>query len=263
MYSIRNRKWSNEILEALRVPASMLPSVADIGKKIGTLQNEYADALGLPAGIVIRAGLGDTQASYIGSGCTPSEFLLNFGTGSQLMWEEPTFRLVPETDTRYLSESRYLIAIPTLSGGESYRALAEFFRDVIRAFTDQDALVVRLYERMNELALNSHPSTILIEPFFNGHRFRGEELRASISGLDLSNFTVQNLTDAMLRGMIEELAQPYGRAGVKHKGIVASGNGIRRNAALRKRAVERFGLKLRLSNHEEEAALGAAMVAAG
>src|SRR5205085_5500327 len=48
MYSIRDRKWSNEILEALQIPLSMLPNVADIGEEIGKLNDSFADVLGLP-----------------------------------------------------------------------------------------------------------------------------------------------------------------------------------------------------------------------
>jgi sedoheptulokinase len=122
----------------------------------------------------------------------------------------------------------------------------------------------QIYAMMNQAALaDDEAAGLNVIPFFNGSRTKGEELRASISGISRENFHIKNLIRATLEGMVEEIAAPYlalppeERA---HAGIVASGNGIRRNPALRVIAEKKFGLPIRLSPFEEEAALGAALL---
>jgi sedoheptulokinase len=104
----------------------------------------------------------------------------------------------------------------------------------------------------------------MLDPFFNGHRFLGEDLRGAIGGLAPANFNVSNILRATLNGMVDELAMPYFTIPSKvrkHQGLLGSGNGIRKNAALRQVAEERFKMPLRLSPVVEEAAIGAAILA--
>ena len=53
----------------------------------------------------------------------------------------------------------------------------------------------------------------------------------------------------------------YEQINEKKSGIVGSGNGIRRNEALVKIFEEKFGFKMKIPVHLEEAAAGAAMFA--
>ncbi len=70
--------WDDSILEALRIPASVLPTVVDSSGVIGP-----ATAL---AGAPPIAGIaGDQQASLVGQGCTrPGLAKVTFGTGGML-----------------------------------------------------------------------------------------------------------------------------------------------------------------------------------
>lgn len=73
-----NADWSTRILEALRIPASILPTVVDSIGAIGP-----ATAL---EGAPLIAGLaGDQQSSLIGQGCvSPGQTKITFGTGGML-----------------------------------------------------------------------------------------------------------------------------------------------------------------------------------
>jgi glycerol kinase len=70
--------WDHSVLEALRIPASVLPRIVDSSSLLGP-----AAAL---AGAPPIAGLaGDQQASLIGQGCTlPGSAKMTFGTGGML-----------------------------------------------------------------------------------------------------------------------------------------------------------------------------------
>jgi glycerol kinase len=70
--------WSDPLLEALRIPRSMLPRIVD---SIG----EIGPASALPGAPVIAGIAGDQQASLIGQGCVaPGQAKITFGTGGML-----------------------------------------------------------------------------------------------------------------------------------------------------------------------------------
>src|SRR5205823_8158513 len=70
--------WAPHILEALRVPESMLPAIVDSSGVVG-------QAEALPGAPPIAGIAGDQQASLIGQGCTkPGLAKITFGTGGML-----------------------------------------------------------------------------------------------------------------------------------------------------------------------------------
>lgn len=70
--------WDDRILEALRVPPSMLPRIVDSSGVVG-------EALALPGSPPIAGIAGDQQASLVGQGCTrPGLAKITFGTGGML-----------------------------------------------------------------------------------------------------------------------------------------------------------------------------------
>jgi glycerol kinase len=70
--------WRPEVLEALRVPAAVLPSVVDSSGVAG-------EARALPGAPPIAGIAGDQQASLVGQGCTlPGLAKVTFGTGGML-----------------------------------------------------------------------------------------------------------------------------------------------------------------------------------
>ena len=265
MYDIITQEWKQDVISAIGIEHNLLPEIAEPGTDLGPIAKNIADRLGLPLDARIHAGIGDTQASYLGSGCSMDEILLNFGTGSQSMWEIQSGGPVATegTDIRYLLGGRYIVTVQTLAGGKAYQIVANFFRDVLREFTNSEIELSKIYPIMDDLARRSNSNGIVLDPIFSGSKFRNELERASIVGLTPANFTSGSLIRSLVEGMIEEISRPYfvreGR--LRHSGLVGAGNGLRNNAALREVAERRFGLPLRLSEYEEEAALGAAMLA--
>jgi glycerol kinase len=70
--------WAKDVLEALRIPPAMLPSVVDSTGVVG-------EARALPGHPPIAGIAGDQQASLIGQGCTaPGMAKITFGTGAML-----------------------------------------------------------------------------------------------------------------------------------------------------------------------------------
>lgn len=69
-YKVMEKKWSEEQLEILDLPRSFLPRIVKPWDIIGYLCAEYAEMTGLPEGLPICAGTGDTMQSMIGCGVT-------------------------------------------------------------------------------------------------------------------------------------------------------------------------------------------------
>jgi sedoheptulokinase len=61
--------------------------------------------------------------------------------------------------------------------------------------------------------------------------------------------------------MSDELYQMYKNGGKKAEKLVCSGNGIRKNSALRKVVSSMFGCEIKIPLFEEEASFGAALAA--
>lgn len=79
LYNIHTRGWDAEILRALDIPASLLPTVGDSSGVIGTTAASCFDGVRIPLGGVI----GDQQGSLFGQACfTPGAVKNTYGTGS-------------------------------------------------------------------------------------------------------------------------------------------------------------------------------------
>jgi glycerol kinase len=82
LFDIHRAAWDRELLELLRVPASMLPAVCPSSGFIA----ETAGDLPIPAGIPIAGIAGDQQAALFGQRCIDAGMAKNtYGTGSFLV----------------------------------------------------------------------------------------------------------------------------------------------------------------------------------
>ncbi|HET7293720.1 MAG TPA: glycerol kinase GlpK [Vicinamibacteria bacterium] len=82
LYDIHERRWDDELLSLLGVPAPMLPEVRPSASVFGeTVAHE-----GLPAGVPIAGVAGDQQAALFGQGCfAPGMAKNTYGTGAFLL----------------------------------------------------------------------------------------------------------------------------------------------------------------------------------
>ncbi len=84
----------------------------------------------------------------------------------------------------------------------------------------------------------------------------------------MDNLTLPHLIYGFAQGVVDELhafwTGAFAEAGATTNitGLVGNGNALRRSASVRERLVETFGLPLTLTEHQEEAAVGAALYAA-
>jgi xylulokinase len=78
--------WATDVAQAASIDAGLLAPLQASDARAGSLTHSGADALGLPSGLPVYAGAGDTAAALVGSGITaPGQRILNIGTGAQLV----------------------------------------------------------------------------------------------------------------------------------------------------------------------------------
>ena len=106
--------------------------------------------------------------------------------------------------------------------------------------------------------LRKDGDSLTVDTRFAGTR-ADKNVRGSICNISTENFTPAALTKGVLDGMARELHELYLLMNVKIDGIVGSGNGIRKNKALRESVRKLFGHSLKIPCHTEEAAFGAAL----
>jgi xylulokinase len=86
LYDVIGDRWDLEVVGALGLEASLLaPLLPSAGAPAGHLTAGAAAELGLPAGILVAAGAGDTAAAALGSGISPGDIQLTVGTGAQVI----------------------------------------------------------------------------------------------------------------------------------------------------------------------------------
>ena len=117
---------------------------------------------------------------------------------------------------------------------------------------------------MEHCLQNAQPLTnpLRIATTFQGTR-EDPSARGSIQGLCAQNFTPAHFIAGTLEGIVQELYDFFllmqQQLPAAPSCLVGSGNGVRENRALRRIAVQKFELPLRVPAHREEASFGAAL----
>ena len=263
----RWRSWSPAMLDGVGVPGERLPRIAPSVSVSGTLQAGPAAELGLPAGLPVVTGAGDAASGLLGAGVVgPETMLLSISTGAQVMVSAPgvhpdpfgrshTFcaALEPAAD-----QPGWYTMGATLVAGMAMRWL----RDEMLQVRGEDA-----YDRMSRWAGDAPIGAggLLFLPYLVGertpymdpgargaflglaaHHQRGEVVRAVMEGVTLAALDAYDV-------LVEQGARP--------DQIVMTGGGAR-SPFWRQLAADIFGLPVRALTTTDQAAMGAALLAA-
>jgi xylulokinase len=88
LYDMTRQRWAADVADALGLRTDLLPPVRRPAEIAGSLQAGAASELGLPAGLPVAVGAGDTAASLLAAALPgPGWGMLTLGTGGQ--WVVP------------------------------------------------------------------------------------------------------------------------------------------------------------------------------
>jgi len=267
LFNVRECRWHEELVGKLSIDPKLLAQGVESGTELGLIKPEIGLAAELPANVTIHGALGDNQASALASMREPfSEILLNIGTGGQISAVTDRFFTAPGIESRPFPGGRFLSVGASLCGGGAFVYLADNYIQAIKALTGTDVLREDVLTKLTEMAENipSGADGLAVEPLFAGKRHE-PGLRGSMSGMSAANNTPGHWARAFMEGLVAELAGSYRdmlAAGLdQRRRVVASGNGMRKNAILRRSALSQLEMPLALPAWREEAACGAALAA--
>lgn len=207
--------------------------------------------------IPVSVAIGDNQASVFASLDSDDDILLNVGTGSQISVVTDKVIDCPDIETRPYFEGKYLAVGAALCGGRAYSILKDFYKSV---FSYREELKDdEIYSVMSSM-LNKDCFSLDVDTRFSGTR-NHPEIKGSINGIDIFNFTPETLTRGFLKGIIKELYNLSQKTNLEFKGLVGSGNGIRKNVHLKNEAEKMYNKNMKIPVYTEEAACGASLFA--
>lgn len=245
------------------VPSDVLPTAVGHGVRIGALSAQAAVATGLRAGIPIAAPLGDNQASLRATLTDPArELAFTVGTGCQLTAVVRRGSITDEgnSDLRPFDDEHDAVVAAPLCGGAAWLWLADTTAAWIAALGLTPPPREEIMNRLDDLGLAA-TDRLTIQPHLRGER-HDPALSGSIQGLTLDGGGPGEIARALARGIVataRDMLPAAARTG--RTCVVGSGNALRRTALLRAMTEAELGLPLVLSEHREEAATGAALVA--
>lgn len=252
-FDLKKREFRLEALERAKVDVSYLPGVQRGHFIVGRTER----------GIPVMGSVGDNQASFMGSvDSLYDTVLINVGTGSQVTFvSEQYVDCEGILELRPFAADSYILAGSPLCGGRAYAMLEQFYREVSGQM-DKSYYDVMQEQAQAFIRQYGVQSAWKVATTFSGTRNDPGE-RGKITGIGTENFCPGAMTVGVITGILDELYQQYQKmcelTGKKAKRMVGSGNGLRQNPLMQKLAQEMFGLELKLSRYQEEAACGAAL----
>ena len=169
----------------------------------------------------------------------------------------------PGIEARPYLQKKYILTGAILCAGRAYAILEHFFEACARAMGLKAEEQYELMERLVKSA-GADAGGIRVDTRFQGTR-TNPELLGSISGISEENLRPENLVRGFIQGIAGEYYEIYKKIsrglGIKAEKLLASGNGVRKNAALREALESLFQAELTLTDLQEEAACGAALSA--
>ncbi|MBV9230514.1 MAG: xylulokinase [Chloroflexi bacterium] len=86
LYDLPADRWADDVIAALDLRRDLFPPLLPSGARAAALSPRAAEALGLPPGLPVATGAGDTPAAALGTGLlTPGPIQLTLGTGAQVI----------------------------------------------------------------------------------------------------------------------------------------------------------------------------------
>ncbi|MFO8101496.1 MAG: xylulokinase [Dehalococcoidia bacterium] len=268
LFDVVNRKWSQEMLQALRIPREWLPDCYESTDITGYLSQEAASILGLKGGIPVVGGGGDQAAGAVGNGIV-HEGLAScvLGTSGVVFWHSDEHVCDPHGRLHSFCHAvpgKWHLMGVTLSAGGSLR----WFRDTLcqQEIGEAGQQGIDEYEAIISKAGGVVPGSegLLFLPYLAGERtpYADANARGAFLGLSLRH-TRDHMARAVLEGIVMSLKDclELGREiGLEPQRINLSGGGARSDMWSQMIA-DIFGLELVRTGSDEGPAYGAAILA--
>ncbi|MFT3785919.1 MAG: xylulokinase [Tepidisphaeraceae bacterium] len=269
LLDVRKRAWSKELISKLKIDASILPEVFESSDVVGTLSREAAAEMGLKQGTKVVAGAGDQAAGAVGNGIVRSG-IVNASLGTSGVFfahsDTPTLDPLGRVHTMcHAVKGKWCVFGCMLSAGGSF----QWFRNELAATENELAKRAKKdpYELLIDLAKTAPAGSegLFFLPYLTGERCPHPDPNARGAWIGLSRRTtrpmlIRALVEGITYGMNDMLTILRGEMKIPVKEVRGTGGGMR-SAFWRQLQADVYNAPLVLTNSEEGAAYGAAILA--
>ena len=250
--------WSDELIELFQMDQEKLPLIKAPWEVIGTVTAACSTASGLPAGIPVIAGCGDTPASTLGAGIVTDHLLLDI-SGTATVLTAGVNRYVPDVTEKVLIYPRSIL--PDFYNPFGFVLGGQSMDWYLKQTGDQNS-----FEQIDRLAESVSTDGLYFLPFFAGRICPSNPRYAGTwAGMKFHHNTAH-----MHRSIMEAIAYEYRfyMESMKRlvpdlsiKGVVSIGGGSK-SAVFRQIKSDVLGLPF-YSLNQKDTALFAVAVTAG
>ena len=257
VFDIKENKWSTKIMKIFQLPEEWFPDCYETMAVIGEVTSQAASEMGLCKLTKVVNGGGDQVMQGIGNGITKvGEASVNIGTSGQVSFQSDHPILNPTFSTNTFcgyEKGRWITMGAIMNAGLSLR----WFNNILGNID---------YQTINEEVASIQPGSggVIFLPYLNGERT--PHLNPNISG-EFIGLNLNTTRAHMLRAIMEGVAYALNQCmevckdlGLRADYMVASGGGAKSEPWLQIQA-DIFGIPLKIADTDEQASLGAAIVA--
>ena len=257
LLDLKERTWSQEILDALEIPAGWLPSVFEGPQPTGQIRQEVSRDLGLKRQVPVAAGGSDNAAAAVGNGIVRQGLAsCSIGTSGVLFAHSDT--LARDSSGRlhafcHAVPDRFHLMGVTLAAGGALR----WWRDLVGKGG---------YDELSALAEQAPPGAegLLFLPYLTGERTPHLDPRARGAFFGLtSRHNLSHLTRAVMEGVafsLRDSLEIMVGLGTNPAQIRATGGGAK-SAFWRQLLADVLGRPIVRTVVDEGPAYGAALLA--
>jgi xylulokinase len=268
LFNVRERKWADEVLDAISIPRDWMPKVYESPEVSGKINEAAASLTGLSVGMPVVGGGGDQAAGAVGNGIVESGIVSSTVGTSGVVFafaDEPVIdpQLRVHTFCHAVPDKWHVMGV-MLSAGGSLR----WYRDT---FAECESIVSKsidgeVYDILSEQA-DSAPAGcegLIFLPYLTGERtpYPDPNARGAFFGITLRHdkpHFVRSVMEGVAYGLrdsfmiLEEMKIPI-------RQVRASGGGAR-SAVWRQIQADVIGKEHVTINVDEGPALGVALLA--
>jgi xylulokinase len=264
MFDPVGMRWSQPLLQAVGLSASLLPPVGGSAEVLGRTTRQVTSLIGLPEGTPVVGGGADNACGAAGVGVVGAgEAVASWGTSGTVLAPTVAPHVDPglraHTFCHVLPDVWYVMGVMLTAGGAF-----QWYRDQLaRDVAGQPDATVRLNEEAATVARGSDGVVFL--PYLQGERtpHRDAAMRGAFLGLSAAH-TRAHLSRAVLEGICFGLRDSLSilqQLGLAPDHLLLTGGGAK-SPFVRRLLAEIFGLPVQRVNREEGGAYGAALLAA-
>jgi len=259
LLDVANKEWSNRVLEAFGLPASICPPLVESHGYVGDLLSDIAAETGLSTSTRIFAGGADNACGAIGSGILQAGLTMaSIGTSGVVLSYEDNRDQDFQGKVHFFNHGKqdafYAMGV-TLGAGYSL----SWFKNTFAPDKSFDELLGRVSD------VPAGSNGLLFTPYLVGERTPHADalIRASFIGMDGSH-TIHDFARAVMEGItfsLNESIELFRQAGIKVDRIVSIGGGAKNEDWLHMQA-DIFNAEIVQLANEQGPGMGAAMLAA-